>query len=106
MCGPGVRVTRLNDQHTFLQVPEELRVGLGEVWSFGISHPCGAFDRWPAIPLVEQRHQIAGAVTGPLISPNRSLSFATWLLTVTTSSLRLPGLGGCLVRLAVHPRGL
>jgi hypothetical protein len=105
VCGPGVRVTRLNDQHIFLQVPEELRVGLGEVWSFGISHPA-AFDRWPAILLVEQRHQIAAAVTGPLISPNRSLSFATWLLTVTTSSLRLPGLGGCLVRLAVHPRGL
>jgi hypothetical protein len=103
---PGVRVTRLNDQHAFLQVAEELRVGLGEVWSFGISHPCGAFDRWPAIPLVEHRHQIAGAVTGSLISPNRSLSFATWLLTVTTSSLRLPGSGGCLVRLAVHPRGL
>jgi hypothetical protein len=51
-----VRVTRLNDQHTFLQVPEELRVGLGEVWSFGISHPA-AFDRWPAILLVEQRHR-------------------------------------------------
>ena len=22
-------------------------VGLGEVWSFGISHRFGAFDRWP-----------------------------------------------------------
>jgi D-serine deaminase-like pyridoxal phosphate-dependent protein len=42
---PGVRVTKLDDLHAFLQVPEELRGGLGEVWSFGISHPCGAFDR-------------------------------------------------------------
>ena len=40
---------------------------------------------------------------GSLMSLNRSLSLATWLLAVTTSSLRLPGSGGCLVRVAVHP---
>jgi D-serine dehydratase len=63
---PGVRVTKLNDQHAFLQVPENLQVHLGEVWSFGISHPCGAFDRWPAIPLVDSDHQITGVVTTDL----------------------------------------
>ena len=62
----GVQVTKLNDQHAFLHVPEELQVGLGEVWSFGVSHPCGAFDRWPAIPLVDQDHLITGAVTTDL----------------------------------------
>ena len=61
-----VRVTKLNDQHAFLQVPEGLQVDLGEVWSFGVSHPCGAFDRWPAIPLVDRGHQIIGAVTTDL----------------------------------------
>jgi len=63
---PGARVTKLNDQHAFLQVPDELRVGLGEMWSFGISHPCGAFDRWPAIPLVDHSYRITGAVTTDL----------------------------------------
>ena len=63
---PGVRVTKLNDQHAFLHVPEDLQVGLGEVWSFGVSHPCGAFDRWPAIPLVDHGHQITGAITTDL----------------------------------------
>jgi D-serine dehydratase len=63
---PGVRVTKLNDQHAYLQVPENLQVHLGEVWSFGISHPCGAFDRWPAIPLVDHGHRITGAVTTDL----------------------------------------
>ena len=62
----GVRVTKLNDQHAFLQVPEGLQVDLGEVWSFGVSHPCGAFDRWPAIPLVDGGHQVIGAVTTDL----------------------------------------
>jgi D-serine deaminase-like pyridoxal phosphate-dependent protein len=61
-----VQVTKLNDQHAFLEVPADLEVGLGEVWSFGISHPCGAFDRWPAIPLVDQDLQITGAVTTDL----------------------------------------
>jgi D-serine dehydratase len=63
---PDVRVTKLNDQHAFLQVPDALHVGLGEVWSFGVSHPCGAFDRWPAIPLVDDGHQIIGVVTTDL----------------------------------------
>jgi D-serine dehydratase len=63
---PGVRVTKLNDQHAHLEVPEGLQVSLGEMWSFGISHPCGAFDRWPAIPLVDQGHQVTGAVTTDL----------------------------------------
>jgi D-serine dehydratase len=63
---PGVRVTKLNDQHAFLEVPEELQVDLGEVWSFGVSHRCGAFDRWPAIPLVDHRRQITGAMTTDL----------------------------------------
>ena len=61
-----VQVTKLNDQHAFLQVPEGLQVDLGEVWSFGVSHPCGAFDRWPAIPLVDGGHQVIGAVTTDL----------------------------------------
>jgi D-serine dehydratase len=63
---PGMRVTKLNDQHAFLQVREDFQVSLGEVWSFGVSHPCGAFDRWPAIPLVDDRHQITGVVTTDL----------------------------------------
>ena len=63
---PGTRVTKLNDQHAYLQISEDLQVGLGEVWSFGVSHPCGAFDRWPAIPLVDHDHQITGAVTTDL----------------------------------------
>jgi D-serine dehydratase len=63
---PGAHVTKLNDQHAFLHVPDGLQIGLGQVWSFGVSHPCGAFDRWPAIPLVDQDHQITGAVTTDL----------------------------------------
>ena len=40
-----------------------LEVGLGEVWSFGVSHRFGAFDRWPAISLVDHSCQMTGAIT-------------------------------------------
>jgi D-serine dehydratase len=63
---PGARVTKLNDQHAYLEAPENLPVGVGDVWSFGVSHPCGAFDRWPAIPLVDDSHRVTSAVTTDL----------------------------------------
>lgn len=49
---PGARVTRLNDQHTRVEVPPELPLAVGEVVLLGISHPCTAFDRWRVIPEV------------------------------------------------------
>jgi D-serine deaminase-like pyridoxal phosphate-dependent protein len=43
-------VTGLNDHHAYLRA-----TGLrpGDVVRFGISHPCTAFDRWRAIPVVD-----------------------------------------------------
>ena len=63
---PGVRVTKLNDKHAFLQIPEELRVGLGEVWSFWNQPSLRRVRPAAAIPLVDHEHQITGAVTTDL----------------------------------------
>ncbi|MFW6639074.1 alanine racemase [Nocardiopsis algeriensis] len=49
----GVEVTGLNDHHAYLRVPPELGVRPGDLLSFGISHPCTAFDRWSVIPVVD-----------------------------------------------------
>jgi D-serine deaminase-like pyridoxal phosphate-dependent protein len=43
-------VTRLMDQHAFLA---GAGVAPGDLVRFGISHPCTAFDKWRAIPLVD-----------------------------------------------------
>lgn len=48
----GLRVTRLMDQHAFLAV-DGVDVAPGDLVRFGISHPCTAFDKWRAIPLVD-----------------------------------------------------
>jgi D-serine deaminase-like pyridoxal phosphate-dependent protein len=48
-------VTGLNDQLGYLAA-DGLRPG--DLVRFGISHPCSAFDRWPAIPLVDDEHRV------------------------------------------------
>lgn len=48
----GFSFERLNDQHAFVRVPETSPVAPGDTLSCGISHPCTAFDKWRAIPVV------------------------------------------------------
>jgi D-serine dehydratase len=59
----AVVVEKVNDQHAYLRLPDGLRASPGDLLAFGISHPCGAFDRWPALPLVDETHQVLGVVT-------------------------------------------
>lgn len=55
-------VTGLNDHHAYLRVPPELGVRPGDLVSFGISHPCTAFDRWQVIPVVDDRDTVVEMV--------------------------------------------
>jgi D-serine deaminase-like pyridoxal phosphate-dependent protein len=48
----GIVVEKLNDQHAYLSLERE-DVQVGDLISFGISHPCTAFDKWRVIPLVD-----------------------------------------------------
>lgn len=52
------RVIRLDDQHAYIDVPLQV----GDLLSFGISHPCTTFDRWRAIFRVDDRYNVTGAV--------------------------------------------
>ncbi|MGW5880477.1 alanine racemase [Nocardiopsis terrae] len=58
----GVEVTNLNDHHAYLNVPEGLHVRPGDLLSFGISHPCTAFDRWQVIPVVDDEYRVVEAI--------------------------------------------
>ncbi|HET8559445.1 MAG TPA: amino acid deaminase [Marmoricola sp.] len=57
----GVRVVDLNDQHAFLRHDGGLQVG--DVLSFGISHPCTTFDKWPLIPVVDDELTVTDCLT-------------------------------------------
>jgi D-serine dehydratase len=56
----GCEVVGTNDQHAFVRFHGRLEVG--EVLQLGISHPCTAFDKWSALPLVDGEANVVGAV--------------------------------------------
>jgi D-serine deaminase-like pyridoxal phosphate-dependent protein len=61
LVSPAVgAVTRLNDQHAYVEVPAESPIRPGHLMCFGISHPCTAFDKWRVIPVVSDDYTVTG----------------------------------------------
>jgi D-serine deaminase-like pyridoxal phosphate-dependent protein len=51
-----------HDHHLFVRVDPASELAVGDVLRLGISHPCGAFDRWRQIPLVDADHRLVGVL--------------------------------------------
>jgi len=49
--GPAT-LTRLNDQHAYVDVQPTSELAVGDVVRLGLSHPCTAFDKWRALAVV------------------------------------------------------
>jgi D-serine deaminase-like pyridoxal phosphate-dependent protein len=53
----GWELTRTNDQHGYLEpvrgAAQPSQLSPGDVIEFGISHPCTAFDKWRAVPVLD-----------------------------------------------------
>ncbi|HET8791840.1 MAG TPA: amino acid deaminase, partial [Modicisalibacter sp.] len=50
----GWELTKLMDQHAFIQLPEGADdVHIGDIVVFGASHPCLTFDKWRRVCLVD-----------------------------------------------------
>lgn len=47
------RFFKTNDQHGFLNVPETADVEPGDLIVLGITHPCTLFDKWRALPVLD-----------------------------------------------------
>jgi D-serine dehydratase len=60
--GPGYTVTGLNDQHAYMTVPAGTPLQVGDLVSFGVSHPCTTFDKWQVLYLVDDTYNVTGAV--------------------------------------------
>jgi len=58
----GFHVTKLSDQHAFLQGEGTARLAVGDLVALGISHPCTTFDRWPLLLEVDETYTVTGAV--------------------------------------------
>ncbi|MFD9355535.1 amino acid deaminase [Streptomyces sp. NPDC060031] len=49
----GIRVTKLSDQHAWLETDSAEDLDVGDWVALGMSHPCTIFEKWPLIPVVE-----------------------------------------------------
>lgn len=56
------RITGLDDQHAYLELPAEVDLRVGDMVACGISHPCTTFDRWRVVSLVDDAYNVVGAV--------------------------------------------
>nr|WP_240940426.1 alanine racemase [Planosporangium flavigriseum] len=56
-----VTVTALNDQHAYLSDPAG-EVEVGDWIACGISHPCTMFERWRALPVVDEESRVTDLV--------------------------------------------
>jgi len=55
-------ITGLMDQHAFMTVDHDLTVEAGDIVSLSLSHPCGAFEKSPLMPLIDADGTVVGGV--------------------------------------------
>jgi D-serine dehydratase len=60
--GAGWTIFRFNDQHTYLRLPPDADLAVGDLVGSGISHPCTAFDKWRVLLVVDDDYLVTGAV--------------------------------------------
>jgi D-serine deaminase-like pyridoxal phosphate-dependent protein len=54
-----VAVSKVNDQHAFLDITASDTIEVGDLVGLGISHPCTTHDKWQMMPLLDdERHVI------------------------------------------------
>ena len=58
----GLQVTKLDDQHAYLNVPAGSPLAAGDLICLGISHPCTTFDKWRVIPVADEEYRVIDAV--------------------------------------------
>ena len=56
------RITGSNDQHCYLSCGADAGIRFGDVFSFGISHPCTAFDEWDVLYGVDSDYNVTRAL--------------------------------------------
>ena len=55
-------VTRMMDQHAYLQIAEQDGLRAGDMIAFDIMHPCLTFDKWRLLALVNTRYDVVDLI--------------------------------------------
>ena len=51
-------VTKMMDQHTYMQIKPGDDVRVGDMIAFDICHPCLTFDKWRTLPIMDADYQV------------------------------------------------
>lgn len=55
-------LTKMMDQHAYLQLSPEDDLRVGDMLAFDIAHPCLTFDKWRAIPILDANYRVIDVV--------------------------------------------
>lgn len=56
------KLTKMMDQHAFMEITESDDLRVGDMIAFDISHPCLTFDKWRTIPIVDSEYRVVDVV--------------------------------------------
>ena len=55
-------ITKMMDQHAYLQIAAHDDLRVGDMIGFDISHPCLTFDKWRTLPVLDAQYQVIDIV--------------------------------------------
>jgi D-serine dehydratase len=55
-------LTKMMDQHAYLQISEQDDLRVGDMIGFDISHPCLTFDKWRSLPVLDAQYEVVDIV--------------------------------------------
>lgn len=55
-------LTRMMDQHAYMQIASGDDLRVGDMIAFDISHPCLTFDKWRALPLLDAQYRVVDVI--------------------------------------------
>jgi D-serine dehydratase len=56
------KLTKMMDQHAFLEIREGSDIRVGDMIGFDISHPCLTFDKWRYMSVLDSSYQVLDVV--------------------------------------------
>ena len=55
-------LTKMMDQHGYLQITGKDDLRVGDMIGFDISHPCLTFDKWRLLPMLDAEYQVVDII--------------------------------------------
>jgi D-serine dehydratase len=58
----GWKLTKMMDQHAYLEIQEGDDIRVGDMLGFDISHPCLTFDKWRFLCVIDEDYRVIDVV--------------------------------------------